>query len=313
VPWAKMRPPPDSDAALGPLRGLSGARAYLCTRDGVPLFFGPAVSRLGEGGNSVVMRGEHGGTPYAIKVARRPEPARRARSELYREPCRDAVMWSILRVATARIPGGCWPYVGRDPDTGAEFVGTVSTVHHRADLRALPPRMARAFFGALARFLGRAQGIGVIHGDFHSGNVLLRAEGAWDDPVVIDYGLSRCEGEGFDGELLCAPMARAPELWERKKATGAADIWGLGVLIATWITGLVAPVIPLKKDGGRYKRCPSRQMERGDPARFRQELANRIAGGPAWAREAVLAATALDPLERAGPEELAQIIRAHPK
>ncbi|MCB9764912.1 MAG: serine/threonine-protein kinase PknK [Alphaproteobacteria bacterium] len=74
----------------------------------------------------------------------------------------------------------------------------------------------------------------IVHGDLKPDNVLIDA---WSCPHIIDLGCARVPGEpmpeGFHGTLGYA----APELLDGGEATFASDIYSLGALVYTLLTG----------------------------------------------------------------------------
>jgi serine/threonine protein kinase len=96
-----------------------------------------------------------------------------------------------------------------------------------------------AFAGRLMRTVDEIHSADVIHRDIKPENVILR-NGDWDQPVLIDFGLSR----GLADETLTAYPARvgtvaymSPEQLRGEKARKASDIWACGVLLYTLLTG----------------------------------------------------------------------------
>jgi predicted Ser/Thr protein kinase len=88
--------------------------------------------------------------------------------------------------------------------------------------------------------LQHLHGHGIIHADIKPTNVLVDAHGK---PHLIDLGVARREGEvtdGFKGTLGYA----APELLKGAPATKATDMYGLGALLYSCITGRTPFVAP---------------------------------------------------------------------
>lgn len=103
------------------------------------------------------------------------------------------------------------------------------------------PRPDVTTLGAVARGLAaaldHAHGRGVIHLDLKHENVML-AGGA---PVLIDFGIARCDGEPdlvLDGaKLVGTPRAMAPEQILGGDVDARADLFALGALLYELATG----------------------------------------------------------------------------
>ena len=102
------------------------------------------------------------------------------------------------------------------------------------------PRAAAGLLVSVAEAVHHAHQHGILHRDLKPANVLLDAEGR---PYVSDFGLARSlEGESSltqSGTILGTPSFIAPEqaTGGRAKATTAADVYSLGAILYTMITG----------------------------------------------------------------------------
>jgi len=113
---------------------------------------------------------------------------------------------------------------------------------------AIDPEEALPLVRQMAGALAAAHGVGVVHRDFKSSNVLLveAAEGE-ARAIVADFGLARnLEVEGADGTstvltregtVIGTPAYMAPEQVMGEKATPAVDLYALGVVIYEMVTG----------------------------------------------------------------------------
>jgi len=94
---------------------------------------------------------------------------------------------------------------------------------------------------AVADAVAEAHEHGVLHLDLKPANVIIPRDGR---VRVLDFGLARIvrniAGGGSEGgmsEAWGSPAYTAPELWLRQEATGATDVWSLGVLLYQMLSG----------------------------------------------------------------------------
>lgn len=140
----------------------------------------------------------------------------------------------------------------------------------------LPARRAVALILPLLDALAVAHQRGIVHGDLHPGNVVLRAEGG--SAVLTDFGMALAPGTG-DG-------ARSPFLAPESEIGPAADIYSIGAILHLLLTGQApAPGVAEKRIAG---------VSRGLDRAVRQALAADPGARPPTAtalREALAAAT----------------------
>ncbi|MHC4451137.1 MAG: protein kinase domain-containing protein [Planctomycetota bacterium] len=91
----------------------------------------------------------------------------------------------------------------------------------------------------LAAALEAAHAAGIVHGDIKPGNILLSAQGTLK---VGDFGLARLTSDlsmslSTDDGIEGTPQYLAPELVMGGRATAAADIWALGVVLYRMLAG----------------------------------------------------------------------------
>lgn len=107
---------------------------------------------------------------------------------------------------------------------------------------------------------------GVIHRDLKPSNVLVTRSRGWDEPKIIDFGISTSVISGRSADELGAmvtrlgtPSAMAPESLSGAPADARADVFGLGVLLYELVTG----VHPFVRDGERvsFLECARRVRE----------------------------------------------------
>jgi len=106
---------------------------------------------------------------------------------------------------------------------------------------ALPPRIAFEMVAQVARGLGDAHRKGIVHRDVKPSNVLIRNPGTPDAHAYLcDFGVARQP----DGEQLTATGSvtgtwgyLAPEVIQGQPASVASDIYALGCVLWTCLTG----------------------------------------------------------------------------
>jgi serine/threonine-protein kinase/serine/threonine-protein kinase PknK len=96
----------------------------------------------------------------------------------------------------------------------------------------------------LAGALETAHRAGVLHRDIKPPNVLLSAYG---EPQLCDFGIARIAGgrESAANNLVGSPSYTAPELFEGREPSAAADVYGLAATVFTLLSG--NPPFPYKQ------------------------------------------------------------------
>ncbi len=102
---------------------------------------------------------------------------------------------------------------------------------------ALPPPEVRSLIGQAALALGVAHEARVIHRDVKPANILVRPDGL---VKLTDFGIARAldaAGHTRAGEMLGTPDYISPEQAMGEAATGASDLYALGVVAHEMLTG----------------------------------------------------------------------------
>ena len=174
--------------------------------------------------------------PVAIKVVT-PE-----RSTNYRY--RDAVRRDALSAARLTHPNVVRVFdygeMERDghylPFVVMEFVPGRSLAARLHDTGPIPWRDAARICMEIADALAAAHDHNVVHRDIKPGNIILSPSGA----KIVDFGVSAPPGEASiddDGRVWGTPAYFAPEQMHGEAAGPAADIYALGLVLHTCLTG----------------------------------------------------------------------------
>ncbi|MFQ6171461.1 serine/threonine-protein kinase [Oryzobacter sp. R7] len=102
---------------------------------------------------------------------------------------------------------------------------------------ALDPARVRSIMGQAALALGAAHESGVVHRDVKPANILVTPDGT---VKLTDFGIARAvDGSGHTqtGEVLGTPHYLSPEQALGERATGASDLYALGVVAHEMLTG----------------------------------------------------------------------------
>ncbi|GAA1436543.1 hypothetical protein GCM10009641_36160 [Mycobacterium cookii] len=102
---------------------------------------------------------------------------------------------------------------------------------------ALSPDVVRSVLAQAALALGTAHEAGVVHRDVKPANILVREDGV---VKLTDFGIARAMdaiGHTRVGEMLGTPNYISPEQALGQPATGASDLYALGVVAHEMLTG----------------------------------------------------------------------------
>ncbi|MGW3119285.1 protein kinase domain-containing protein [Streptomyces sp. NPDC001107] len=201
-----------------------------------PTVVGPyrLLGRLGSGGMGRVYLGRSaGGRTVAVKIVH----PHFALDEEFRARFRR-------EVEAARRVGGAWtaPVLDADPGAAVPWVATAyaagpSLAAAVADGGPLPAHSVRVLGAGLAEALAAVHELGLVHRDVKPSNVLLTLDG----PLLIDFGIARAtDGTASltsTGVSIGSPGYMSPEQILGKGASGAADVFSLGAVLAYAATG----------------------------------------------------------------------------
>lgn len=102
---------------------------------------------------------------------------------------------------------------------------------------SLPPARVTDLVGKVADALTAAHAAGIVHRDLKPSNILLTDAG---DPVLVDFGIARSDEVDpltRTGEIVGTADYLSPEQVRGQRATGASDVYALGVIAHTCLTG----------------------------------------------------------------------------
>lgn len=118
---------------------------------------------------------------------------------------------------------------------------------------ALSPEVVRSVLAQAALALGTAHEAGVVHRDVKPANILVREDGV---VKLTDFGIARAMdaiGHTRVGEMLGTPNYISPEQAVGEQATGASDLYALGVVAHEMLTG----TRPSTAGPPSPRRCPT--------------------------------------------------------
>lgn len=111
----------------------------------------------------------------------------------------------------------------------------------------LEPHELLKIFEEVARALGKAHAMGVVHRDLKPGNIFLAREGAHEITKLVDFGIAKVKADALNlsqivgtqlGTMLGTPQYMSPE-----QMRGAAnvdyrtDLWALAIIACECLTG----------------------------------------------------------------------------
>ena len=124
----------------------------------------------------------------------------------------------------------------------------------------LPPGEVRSIMGQAALALAVAHKARVVHRDVKPANIMVRRDGL---VKLTDFGIARAldaSGHTLHGEMLGTPNYISPEQALGQAATGASDLYALGVVAHEMLSG----------DGPSTGRRPSRPPSATSTSRRRR-------------------------------------------
>jgi eukaryotic-like serine/threonine-protein kinase len=208
---------------------------------------------------------------------------------------------NVVKIFDFGEPGGRPPYMVMEYLSGPTLAAVVR------DYAPMPLARALWIFSGICAAVEAGHRRGVIHRDLKPGNVILsRADDGRETVKVLDFGLARLLMENevsaltSPGTMLGTCSYMSPELIEANLASGASDIYALGVVLYEMVTG--RSPFRAENNAATIWKITSGEYER--PADLVPDLPHEICSG-------IEAALARNPKDRpASPEELAARVGA---
>jgi serine/threonine protein kinase len=111
----------------------------------------------------------------------------------------------------------------------------------------LTPAELDRLFAELARGIGQAHAIGVIHRDLKPGNIFLAREGEHEVTKIVDFGIAKVKASALQltqgigtqlGTLLGTPQYMSPEQVRGSSSIDhRTDLWALAIIACECLTG----------------------------------------------------------------------------
>jgi hypothetical protein len=108
------------------------------------------------------------------------------------------------------------------------------------DRRTVPPAEALRLIGQLLRGVAAVHAAGIIHRDIKPENVLVDTSAGWPRLKLTDFGVARLSYGASLTKLsgvIGTPEYMAPELAEHSRATPAADVYSVGIVLYEMLCG----------------------------------------------------------------------------
>lgn len=111
----------------------------------------------------------------------------------------------------------------------------------------LTPVELDKIFGEIARGIGKAHSMGVIHRDLKPGNIFIAREGEHEVTKLVDFGIAKVKADALKctqnvgthvGTLLGTPQYMSPEQVRGSVTVDhRTDLWALGIIACECLTG----------------------------------------------------------------------------
>ncbi|KAE8657838.1 hypothetical protein F3Y22_tig00116980pilonHSYRG00045 [Hibiscus syriacus] len=195
-------------------------------------------SAFAQGAFGKLYRGTYNGEDVAIKILERPENSPEKAQVMEQQFQQEVTMLATLKHPNVvRFIGGCrkpmvWCIV-----TEYAKGGSVRQFLTRRQNRAVPLKLAVKQALDVARGMACVHGLGFIHRDLKSDNLLIASD---KSIKIADFGVARIEvqTEGMTPETGTYRWM-APEMIQHRPYTQKVDLYSFGIVLWELITGLL--------------------------------------------------------------------------
>lgn len=216
-----------------PVEGLADFEEW--TIDLRKLHMGPAFA---QGAFGKLYRGTYNGDDVAIKILERPENDPEKAQLMGQQFQQEVMMLATLKHANiVRFIGGCrrsmvWCIV-----TEYAKGGSLRQFLTKRQNRAVPLKLAVKQALDVATGMAYVHGLGYIHRDLKSDNLLISADRSIK---IADFGVARIEvkTEGMTPETGTYRWM-APEMIQHRPYTQKVDVYSFGIVLWELLTGMV--------------------------------------------------------------------------
>ncbi|MGC4087313.1 MAG: serine/threonine-protein kinase [Polyangiaceae bacterium] len=200
---------------------------------------------LARGAMGTIWRAEHEllGTPVAVKLLDERGPLRVETRQRFLQEARTAALLRGPHVVQLLDYG----LDGETPYLVMELLAGESLRQRLARDGRLSRRETLRVVAQLAKALGRAEELCIVHRDLSPNNVFLTEEDGKAVAKLLDFGIAKWASEAepergltLNGTILGTPSYMSPEQLEATgRLDGRADIWALGVIAFECLLGHV--------------------------------------------------------------------------
>lgn len=196
------------------------------------------LEEIGRGGFGIVYRAIQEGIkrPVALKIVRR------LVHEIKGFNLLEAFRQEALHTSRLKHPNNMTLFDFGETEDGmlylvAEFLEGETLYERMWRLKRILPAMTVHIIKQVAKGLGEAHGLGIIHGDLKPANVFLcEVSGEEDFVKLVDFGIAKIIGE-VDPAGLGTPEYMSPEQFAGKPLLAASDVYSVGVILYEMLTG----------------------------------------------------------------------------
>ena len=198
------------------------------------------LGRIGKGGMGVVYRAEDTRLERVVALKFLPQ-------EGFTEHSKSRFLNEARAAAKARHPHIC-PIHDIEEADGELFLVMAyiegETLRRKIAWRPLDPAQAIEFATQIASGLACAHGLGIVHRDIKSGNIMVDREG---HASILDFGLALAPNAlrlTDAGAAVGTPAYMSPEQIDGREVDARTDLWSLGVVMFEMLTG----ALPFRRD-----------------------------------------------------------------